>query len=144
MKIRPIRKEEVGKASRIVGLNYSKEFEKRSKCEIRAMFKNYEGKPKYLVAEHNGKIAGFAGYIQSWVDYHIYEIFWVNVTPEYQNRGVGTKLVRKIIKIIKSKRGEDKAHFILLTTTSPNFYKRLGFEILLKFKKNNYLMALEL
>lgn len=139
MKIRLIKEREIDACSKIVGLNYSEEDERLSKHELKAMFKNYAIKPEYLAAELDGKIVGFAGYSQSWMDYHVYEIFWANVLPKYQNKGIGTALVRKIIQIIKNKRGEDKAHLILLTTTSPKFYKRLGFKIL---KKN--LMILEL
>lgn len=144
MKIRQIKEREIDVASKIVGLNYSKEYEKRSKREIEAMFRDYAVKPKYLVAEHNGKIVGFAGYIQSWIDYHIYQIFWVNVLPKYQKKGIGTALVRKIIQIIKIKHGEDKAYLILLTTSLPKFYERLGFETLLKLKRNNHLMILKI
>jgi hypothetical protein len=77
MRIRPIRKNEAGVASRIVGINYSSKYQRLSKLEIEAMFKNYTGAPRYLVAEDGGKIVGFAGHIQSWMDYNIYQIFWV-------------------------------------------------------------------
>lgn len=139
MKIRLIKKREINSVSEIVGLNYSKENERRSRHEIATMFKNCAVKPEYLIAEVDDKIVGFAGYSQSWMDYHVYEIFWVNVHPKYQNRGIGTALVKKIIQIIKNKKGKDKAYFILLTTCSPKFYDKLGFKTLIKFKKD-YLM----
>jgi len=56
----------------------------------------------------------------SWMDYNIYNIFWVNVSPIHQGKGIGTALIEKIIKIIKRK----KAKIILLTTSKPKFYSK--------------------
>lgn len=143
MKIRPLKESEVKAVSEIVGLNFSKQYEILSRREIRAMFKNYESRPNYLVAEDRGEILGFCGYIQSWFDYHIYEIFWVNVSPKHQNKGIGTTLVKRAIQIIKNNRGNDKAFLILLSTNTPRFYEKIGFKTISKFKKS-YLMALSL
>src|SRR3990172_11438476 len=144
MRIRLLKETEIGTVSKIVGLNYPKKYERHSKREIEAMFKNYADNPTYLVAEQDSEIVGFAGYAQSWMDWHIYEIFWVNVSPQYQNKGIGTELVRKAMQNIRNKRGKDEANLILLTTTSPEFYRKLGFETLTERKKNNYLMFLRL
>jgi N-acetylglutamate synthase-like GNAT family acetyltransferase len=105
MKIRRIKESEAAAASKIVGINYSREYQKRSKKEIEAMFRNYVYKPEYLVAEDNGKIIGLAGCIESWMDYRVYQIFWVNVLPEHQNRGTGTQLVEKLHRENKEKEG---------------------------------------
>ncbi|MBU3904895.1 MAG: GNAT family N-acetyltransferase [Nanoarchaeota archaeon] len=144
MKIRLVKEKEINTLCKMIRLNYSKEYEKRAKAEIKAMFKNYTAKPQYLAAEIEGKIVGFAGYIQSWMDWHFYNIFWVNVHPDYQHKGIGTALVKEIIKILKTKKGEDKAEFILLTTTSPGFYIRLGFKVIQKSGKKNCFMIKKL
>ncbi|MDE1871350.1 MAG: GNAT family N-acetyltransferase [Candidatus Micrarchaeota archaeon] len=128
-------------ASKIVGINYSKLYQKKSKLEIEAMFNNYVYNPRYLVAEDNSKILGFAGYIQSWMDYNFYQMFWVNVLPEHQGKGIGTTLVKRIIQLIKNKKD---AYFILLTTTKPKFYERFGFKIMMKYRNNYVLMILDL
>ncbi len=142
MKIRPIRLDEAGEASRIIFTNYkNKKYQRSSKLEIEAMFKNYVYKPKYMVAEENGGITGFAGYIVSWMDYNIYQIFWVNVRPEYQKKGIGTALVNKIIQNVKKKKN---VSLILLSTNKPKFYEKFGFATLMEIKKDSYLMALNL
>ncbi len=141
MKIRKMKLHEVPNASKIVGINYSKKYEKSSKLEIQAMFSDYIIKPEYLCAEEEHNILGFAGYMQSWMDYSAYEIFWVNVLPGHQRKGIGTFLVNAILAKIKKKRG---AHIVLLTTDKPGFYRNLGFKTLAKFKKTNHLMILKL
>lgn len=135
MKIRTLKECDIEQASKIVGKNYSKKYEKMSFMEMEAMYKNYVIKPKYVVAEEKGEIIGFAGYIQSWMDYNIYNIFWVNVAPSHQRKGIGSALVEKIIGIIKRK----NASMIILTTSKPKFYsKKFKFKTLDKFKDGKY------
>ncbi|MFA5211349.1 MAG: GNAT family N-acetyltransferase [Patescibacteria group bacterium] len=142
MKIRTLKKTDIKKASRIIGQNYSKLYEKKSLLELEAMFKNHAVIPNYLVVEEKEEIVGLAGYVQSWMDYNIYEIFWVNVLPQYQRMGIGTMLVKKILNIIKKSNSEAT---ILLTTDKPMFYsKKFNFKILSTFEKaKEYLMVLK-
>ena len=65
------------------------------------MFSKSLIKPRYIVAEKNYEILGFGGYTQSFMDYHVYQIFWINVKPNFQNKGIGTKIVKRIIEDIK-------------------------------------------
>ncbi|MGD1003494.1 MAG: hypothetical protein ABR884_02865 [Minisyncoccia bacterium] len=73
MRIRLLRKGEARKAAAIVGENYSRKYELSARKEIGDMFATGGGpRPVYFVAEERGQIIGFAGYIQSWMDYNIY------------------------------------------------------------------------
>lgn len=144
MILRKIKRQDIPHASKIVELNYSKKWKRHVTNEIRETFGNCVLKPEYVVAEDKGKIIGFAGYSQSWINYHIYNIFWVNVDIKYQRRGVGKLLIKNILKRLKSKTGENKANMILLTAKSPEYYKKFGFKILNEFKEKDYLMALNL
>ena len=149
MRIGKLYKNSIVACSNIVGENYSREYQARVKRELGAMFRNPVNPPAYLVAMEKEEALGFAGYIQSWMDYHVYQIFWVNVRPELQHKGIGTALVKASIKEIKKKSGRDTARLILLTTTSPSFYTRLGFKTLVQVKKSakakpNVMMALRL
>ncbi len=149
MKIRQLKKKEIKSAAKIVGLNYSKLAEKLAIKELGAMFHDLSFHPNYVVAEVKGKIIGLAGYIQDWIDYNIYGIFWVNVAPAYQRRGIGQALIKKIIGKIAKK---PDARLIILTTQKPKFYTRFGFKTLIKFTskskiskgRKNSLMALKL
>ncbi len=142
MKFRLIKQNEIGLAVNIIQENYSKKYRKAAFKEMEAMFKNYTARPKYIVAEEKGEIIGLGGYIQSWMDYNIYQIFWINIKPGFQNKGIGTKLIERIIRILKNK----KASMILLTTSKPRFYsKKFNFKTLAKFKNKKYdLMCLKL
>ncbi len=147
MKIRLIKKNEIKKAVRIVVRNYGYKYESNATREIKEMFGAGVSRPVYYVAEEKSQILGFAGYTQSWMDYHIYEIFWVNVMPERQGQGIGRSLITKIIKEIKNKKN---AHLILLTANGnkklPNYYKKyFGFKTVQLFDKHSYhLMRLSL
>ncbi len=141
-----MRKGDIRKASVIVGENWSKRYQRTSAVEMKAEFANKVYPPKYVVAEEGGEVVGLGGYIQSWMDYHVYNIFWIAVEPRQQGRGIGTKIVRKIISDIKKKIGESSAHMVLLTTDKPRFYsKKFGFRILASFGDMEHkLMGLKL
>ncbi len=138
-----LEKRDIKSATTIVGQNYSKEYEALSILEIKDMFGKSSNTPVYYVAEDKEVIIGFAGYIQSLMDYNVYQIFWVNVTPDQQGKGIGKQLVARIIKEIKKNKN---ANIIQLTTSSPSFYKKhFGFKSFAKFhNKSHDLMMLSL
>ena len=123
MKLRLLQKKNIKACAIIVGQNYSKNWQRTSSAELKSMFSNTAIRPVYWVAEDERKIVGFAGYIQSWMDYNIYQIFWVNVLPELQKRGIGKQLVSKVINEIKK---DKNAYLIQLTATTPNskYYRK--------------------
>lgn len=144
MIIRPIKKSEVKEAAIIAGLNWEREDMKIASREINAMFESKVIPPKYLVAEEKNKVIGLAGYSQSWIDYQIYNIFWVNVHPSHQGKGIGSKLILNAIKEIKKNKGDNKARLIILSTNKPKFYTRFGFKILSNPYDKYFLMGLKL
>ena len=98
------------------------------------------------MAEENRDIRGYLGYAPSRINYRVYQIFSVVVDPDYQNRGIGSRLVKQAIDEIKSQRREKKDDYlILLTSVKPKYFKRFGFKTLTKIKVNeSCLMALRL
>ena len=142
MKLRALKKTDIKAASQIIGKNYSKEYERKSFKELEAAFKNHAVKPQYIVAEEKGKIIGLAGYAESWMDYDIYTIFWVNVVADRQGEGIGMALIEKVIELIK----KQNPKMILLSTDKPKLYrKKFGFRSIAKFDCDGYdLMSLQI
>lgn len=143
MKIRLLQKGDILACGEIVRKNYNTGDQKSVTAEMKDMFIKGPIRPKYFVVEDGGKVIGFAGYMQSWIDYAIYQIFWVNVTPKKQGQGIGESLVKKIISEIKK---DKKAKLITLSATNPEFYmKHFKFKKVDSFKGNHhthYLMSL--
>ena len=75
------------------------------------MFSKSLIKPTYLVAEEKGKLVGCGGFIPSWVDNNVYDLFWLSVHPNFKNKGVGKNIVRYLIKGVRKIR-EPKAKMI--------------------------------
>lgn len=55
-----------------------------------------------------------------------YIIRYVVIKKEFQGKGLGSILVTKIIEKVKDRKGKR----VLLTAKVPEFYKKLGFEII--------------
>lgn len=142
MRIRHLRPSDIRAASKIVELNYSKRDARWTAREMKEMFGKGVIRPRYLVFEDKGRIIGFAGYIESWMDEDVYHIFWVSVSPERQREGIGTAMVKQVIAKVKKK----KAAMLLLTTRKPKFYSsRFKFKSLYTFKNGaRSLMSLKL
>ena len=143
MNIRTLQEADIPAAAGIVGKNYSPVYAESAAREFQDMFGTAAIKPNYIVAEEEGDILGVAGFIQSWMDYNVYNIFWVNVDPEHQRQGVGKLLMQKVIDEIKS---QPDPRLILLTTDSPAYYQEhFQFEDLYTFMDGTYrLMCLSL
>jgi predicted N-acetyltransferase YhbS len=129
MKIRTLKPGDIKAAAKIVGQNYNKTYERLARRELVGMFKNMMLGPSYLVVEEKGQVIGLAGYVNDWIDYNVYGIFWVNVAPSHQKRGIGRALIKKLITIIS----KTQARIIILTTQAPKFYRQFGFKTLTTF-----------
>jgi len=147
MKICRLKKEEIEEVLKIIKNNYPKIDKKHPRGEILEMFGDALIKPKYLVVKEKSKIIGIAGYMQSYEDYNIYELFWVNVKKEFQGKGIGTELVNQIIKEIKKLKGEYKKALLIelsVTDAKSRFYKKFGFKVIKRLRKKDCIMALQL
>ena len=94
-----------------------------------------------LIAEHDGNVAGLVSIMfLSRLNQKNYEMYIPEliVTEDYQNQGIGKKLINSCIKLAKEK----KCHRIRLESgnqrkESHQFYKNLGFkQSSLSFTKN--------
>ena len=138
MRIRLLQEKDIPMVVSIVGLNYSKKYQKLVIPELYAMFSHNSIRPMYYVVEENKEIIGFGGYTQSWMDYTIYEMLWINVHPIRQKQGMGQRLILKLLAKIRKKKN---AQLIVLTTSSPQYYKKkFNFTIMEKLNDGHYLM----
>lgn len=90
----------------------------------------YNTDPEYcLVAEIDGQLAGFVlGTVISKASWTYGYIMWLGVSPNFQRRGVGDKLVDKLVERMI----EDGVRFMLVDTDPANtpavkFFTRKGF-----------------
>lgn len=137
--VRLLERQDIPAAVDIVTQNYPEEQEyiARVRGELESAFGNGVFRPSYVAAEENGVVVGFAGYMQAAMDYDVYEVFWVNVAPAFQGRGVGSALVDEVLRRVTSA----GAKTVLLTTTTPEWYERWGFSVLLKHSGDYVLMS---
>jgi len=133
-------------ACEIIVKNNGEQYRHRALNELLAMYTNIGISPRYIVAEDEGKIVGVGGFINGWLSYNIYEIFWVNVTPSHQSKGIGKLIISKIIEEI---RNDDAALEIILSVDSSGnlvtyYAKNFGFIPIHSFNNTYRLMALKL
>ena len=144
MRFRKAKKEDISKMFEILKTNNPKYPKKLAFQELNEMFSKSLLKPTYVVVEDKKEILAFGGFISSWIDNMVFNIFWVNTNPKYANQGVGSKLMRDLIDRIK-KTKNIKAKMILISTKIPNFYKKFGFKkITSKYDGDYILMSLNL
>ena len=124
MKIRKVTKKDVPQMMEVVKLNNPKYPRSVALKEFNEMFSKSLQKPTYILIEKNGVVLAFAGFIHSWVDSAIVDIFWVNTHPDYMGMGLQKKLMGNIIKRIKK---ITKVRMIMLSTNIPKFYEKFGF-----------------
>ena len=137
MNLRLAKKTDILDMVEIVKKTFSKEDVKSAKEEFAEMFSKSVIKPIYVVAVEKEKIIGFAGYIPSWFDFNIYEVFWVAVSPDFQKKGIGKEIMEEVIRQIKLYDGHAKAYSIILSTSSPNFFKKCGFKTISDLPNDN-------
>lgn len=137
--LRELRKEDIAAVVGIVRKNYSEKFAVAATSEMNDMFGTATMNPLYFVAEEEGEVVGVAGFKESTLEYGVYNIFWVNVTPERKGNGIGRLLVAKVIDTIQEK----NPTMILLTTDIPEFYEQqFGFRTLSSTQPGYVLMGL--
>ncbi len=138
MHIRALRKQDIPAALKILKENYPHTplYVRRARHELGAMFEPGVVIPHYIVAIESKKLIGFAGICPSWMDYGFSTLFWVNVDPRFQGAGIGTKMIKLLMRQAK----KHKMKYILLTTTRPAFYRHLGFRTLMPTSKTYKLM----
>ena len=85
-----------------------------------------------LVAEEDGKIVG-ACWTRIMEDYgHVDNStpsFAISLYPEYRGRGIGTKLMQEMLKLLKEQGYEKASLAVQKANYAVRMYKKVGFEI---------------
>lgn len=138
--MRPFRQADIDAAVEIVEQNYPGDSDsQRARRELAEAFKDGAMKPHFLACEgYQGELLGFGGYIESWMDYHLYELFWINVRPERQGQGVGTLITNALVQEILN--NDPKAKALIGSSSHPGFYKKLGSVKFLDINGKDYIV----
>ena len=87
----------------------------------------------YVIAKQNNEILGFAGL---WDDTYNMHITNIAVRKSYRHKGIGDKLLKKLIEITKEKHKETITLEVNeQNTVAQNLYLKNGFKIMGKRKK---------
>ena len=89
------------------------------------------------MAVYNNTIAGNIKYVQTKItdggggEHRVLTFGPVSVLPEYQNKGIGSKLINHTIQLAKER------HRAILIYGDPEYYKRFGFRESIHYKITN-------
>lgn len=85
---------------------------------------------KCMVAIANNSIVAFGCYVRmddkKYAPNIFYKLTWINVCPRYQGRGIGSKLVFELERLINEECKDNLS--VLLETDKPGFYRKMGYE----------------
>ena len=140
MKIRKATLKDIKQMLKVIRLNSPKYPKTLAEKEIKEMFSRSLHKPAYLVIEDNREIVAFGGFIRSWIDDMVFNIFWVNTNPQHKNKGFGTKLIEGLIDEIRNIKEKPRAKMIVMSTKIPSFYKKFGFKALTNKYDGDYIL----
>lgn len=127
MKIRKATKKDIPRMFEILKGNSPRYPEKVALLELNEMFSEALFRPTYLIVEDKGEVVAFGGFVSSWVDNAIVNMFWINVDSEVQGKGVGAELIEGLIREIEKIR-KPKVKMVLISTDIPGFYEKFRFE----------------
>jgi amino-acid N-acetyltransferase len=97
-------------------------FAKKDKMLPRSLSEIYENIRDFFICQDKGEIIGISALHILWEN--LAEIRSVAVLQEYQNKGIGKKLVEQCLKEVKAL-GVKK---IFALTYNPEFFRKLGFK----------------
>jgi len=86
----------------------------------------------FLISQENEVITGFICYGPHALTAGAYDIYWIAVDPEFQNRGIGRAMIHQVEEEVERLNGN---LLILETSSTPSyqpardFYARIGFTL---------------
>jgi N-acetylglutamate synthase-like GNAT family acetyltransferase len=135
MKLRTAKAKDVDVMVDIISQTFSKADARTAREEIEEIMALKSSKQFWVLAEEGKEVIGLAGVAQSWLDFNIYEIFWVAVRPDCQKGGIGAKIIGDVLRRVKAFKGQGRANAVLVSTDAPSFFSKCGFKTLDKYPK---------
>ena len=93
-------------------------------------FENYEQNIKNI---ENNYIIKYSGKNIGWLEYtekeNLFNIIQLHILPEYQRKGIGTKIINDIIKEAKIKNKDICLNILINNIKAKELFLKLGFEI---------------
>jgi predicted N-acetyltransferase YhbS len=103
-------------------------------CDEHLLIRNLRKQKEFVkaldfIALHNDKIVGNIVYVEGKIkngdtEHKIVTFGPVSVLPEYQNRGIGSKLINHTVKL-----SEEMGYKAIVIYGDPEYYKRFGFKV---------------
>ena len=95
-------------------------------------------RPFFVLAKNEGKVAGFGLLTSSVMSTDLSAISWVAVHPCNRHCGIGRKLIDICLH-----EARQRTQSVVLTTTVPGFYSKIGFKIVDEYhvKEKSFLLT---
>lgn len=122
MIIREMRLKDINACAVITNANWGKRIAVNTRVELQYLLKNKLAR-YYLALQDDGRAAGFAGIMPSWIMRDVWDLIWINVHPDFHGQGVGRELTEYIINQVISRNGAA----IHLMTQKPDYFKKFDF-----------------
>jgi ribosomal protein S18 acetylase RimI-like enzyme len=115
--------EEKGVTAEDIEDSYKDEFSVGKIENLKALIRNLPKNKKRLVAKKGNMVVGACAVIRNEDNNHLRTLY---VLPEFQNKGIGTKLWNKAIEFLDPKK-DTIVQVADYTENAISFYKKLGF-----------------
>ena len=147
MKIRKLLITDIDSCVEMVELNFNNIY---SNCRKDITEGLTDPKQFYKGIVVDDKLIGFCAYTHSNFTNNCYALYWVNIHPDYQNKGYGKKLIDKVLKEIEHKNiyndifNEKDKLWVVLTCKEIliQFYQNFNFKVC-HSTDNKYMMLKE-
>lgn len=129
MKLRLAKPSDLDAMVGIIAKTFPKADAREARAEISGIMKS-RNRWFFVLAVEGREVIGLAGLIQSWLDFNLYEVFWVAVRPDFQKGGIGRLIMEDLVARARKAKGLSKAASLLVSTDSPAFFAKCGFQAL--------------
>lgn len=119
IQLRRMREDDLPDLTLGVSKNYGLRFAEQFVVEATCAFMPYPFRPHFTVAEIEGRIVGCGCWASDWISWGVFNVSWVQVSPNMQSRGIGRAIMGRILDELRP-----QANLVMLATQIPTYYSR--------------------